>query len=293
MCVDMNTNFTTQQSKLEQSRVDSDKLFQSSVDLLNKLSSNISSKIENDEDIVDNTSNVMPSQLHRDENHDPGFQSENFEPNSRNEFQPIGKSNGDRKRENPFKISAQSTEIFEIHVSPFRVDVRPEQIIDYIVDNTDIEASEFCVQRLGENVALLSFISYKISTFKYDIYKAILNDELWYPDQTARPFKNSPPKRIRNNNNRKSDNNFNEYHRNGGFRRNFLPQDTNRYHQQDQRTHNNYRSENIPNNNHREPFNNQLNSYRNFDFVLFLYTKFIGIWRTNLESLLSYSHKHY
>lgn len=89
--------------------------------------------------------------------------------------------------------------LFAIYVSPFQTDISPSDIADHILQKTEIEDDRlFIVEKLigrNEQMNRKSFVSYKISTFNSAIYKRILNENIWGPNQTARPFDSQPPKR--------------------------------------------------------------------------------------------------
>lgn len=83
---------------------------------------------------------------------------------------------------------------FEIYVSKFKTSVKPDEITKFILESSDINDPElFSVQLLGGFWDRQTFSSFKITTLKYDVCRAILSIN-WNP-QSARIFEQKPPDR--------------------------------------------------------------------------------------------------
>lgn len=199
---ELKTILVTQQSRLEQFKLDSESAISESVDLLNKLSSCASDEAAAEES-DDNASAITLIQVNRDERLDTGFQSENSGQKNlkiRHTFNKPSTSKQISSQLNA-KNNDDRTELYEIHISPFELNVSCDQIVQYIMGNLNGKSAKtFSVQRLGGYGFGHSFTSFKVSTFDIEIYNAVLSNELWEPNQIARPFTNSQPKRNRYNN---------------------------------------------------------------------------------------------
>lgn len=206
---ELKTILATQQSCLEKFKLESENAIKGSVDLLNKLSSCISNSEVRVEEIDDDVVIKVPSQVNQVQNLDPGFHGENLRQKNVKKPHPFNKPSTSRwnSDQSNVKKSEYHTELYEIHISPFELSVDSEQIIQHILTNTKIGARSFSVQRLGGYGLGRSFISFKVSTLDREANNAILSEELWTPNQIARPFKNSTPKRNRSYDN---DNNGND-----------------------------------------------------------------------------------
>lgn len=88
--------------------------------------------------------------------------------------------------------SPETNKLYIIHVSPFETSVESNEIVDYIIKETDIiDKNYFAVEKLfgpREQLQRKTFISFKISTFSAQVYNKIMNKDLWEPNQCARPF---------------------------------------------------------------------------------------------------------
>lgn len=88
--------------------------------------------------------------------------------------------------------------ISEIYVSPFQPNVDIDEIVAHILSKTSIgDTRLFSVEKLvgrNERINRKTYVSFKISTFDSEVYGSILNNEIWAPNQTARPFKNIAPR---------------------------------------------------------------------------------------------------
>lgn len=101
-------------------------------------------------------------------------------------------SNGNFNAPKPSEMRNSENKLFSIYVSPFQTNVTVDDIANHILLKTEIEDDRlFIVEKL---IGRKSFVSFKISTFNGSIYKAILNENLWSPNQTAHPFDSQPPK---------------------------------------------------------------------------------------------------
>lgn len=204
---DLKTILTIQQSRLETFKAESDNAIKSSVDLLNKISSCTSNNEDTGEENDDRASVFTSSQAHQDTHLDPGFHGENSRQKPAKKSHPFNKpSTGQQNTQQSKTKSDDRTVLYEIHISPFELCIESEHIIQHILASIKgISAKSFSVQRLGGNGLQRSSRSFKVSTFESDVYGSILSNDLWFPNQVARPFKNAQPRRGRgheNNDNR-------------------------------------------------------------------------------------------
>lgn len=213
---DLKSILAIQQSRLETFKVESDNAIKNSVDLLNKISSCTSDTEETGEENDDGASVFTSLQAHQDTHLDPGFHGENSRQKSAKKSHPFNKpAISQQNTQQSNTKSDDRTTLFEIHISPFELCIESEHIVQHILANIkNINAKSFSVQRLGGNGLHRSFRSFRVSTFESDVYKSILSNDLWFPNQVARPFKNAPPRRGRgheNNDNRPANSKFRNY----------------------------------------------------------------------------------
>lgn len=91
----------------------------------------------------------------------------------------------------PVNSNNRIEEVYAIHVSRFPLNIVVDDIIQHIMNNTEIiNPDAFKIERLDKLGS--DFISFKISTLKHDVYKMIL--DIWAPHYTARNFNTSPHK---------------------------------------------------------------------------------------------------
>lgn len=80
-------------------------------------------------------------------------------------------------------------DVYAIHVSKFHEDVESDFIVSHITEKTDINPDFFKVEKLTtKRRRRVKYSSFKIITLKEEIYRKILNHEVWSPDYTARRF---------------------------------------------------------------------------------------------------------
>lgn len=86
-----------------------------------------------------------------------------------------------------------------IYVGQFVTGIQSDDIVAHIVDKTEINPDLFCVEKLvgpNEDVKRKTFVSFKISTFSTKVYDLIIDDKVWGPNQSARPFNMRTTKSI-------------------------------------------------------------------------------------------------
>ena len=173
---ELKINFAAQQSRLEQFKVESESAMKCTVELVNKITSSASVNEENNEDKNENDSRKELPQSNHDVNRDPGFHSENLEPRERNASHRFNNPTIQQYQEQ--SVSRQndiSTQLYELHISPFETTVECDNIVQHIVNNTSVKDNKlFSVQRLGGYIKTKSFISFKISTLSSDNNNVII-----------------------------------------------------------------------------------------------------------------------
>lgn len=88
--------------------------------------------------------------------------------------------------------------LYEIYVAKFKTNVKSDQIKQFIIDSTTITDPDlFHVQMLGDLRFNRTFISFKITTMKYEVCSSILNMD-WKP-QSAHMFHRNGPRRGNTN----------------------------------------------------------------------------------------------
>lgn len=89
-------------------------------------------------------------------------------------------------------LNKTNKDFYEIYVSKFDTTVKCTDIIQHILNTTDLVNDELfnVVMLIGSNDRLKkkSFISFKITTLKEDVYLKILDETIWAPDYAATPF---------------------------------------------------------------------------------------------------------
>lgn len=257
---ELKVSLATQQSRLEEFKVESENVMKHAIDLLDKLTS----KVPNVEDIHEvngeSDSNSKPSQSNQDNHPVTGFQGENYGQKSSSEIHVFNKpSNVSSLRDSG--ENDYNTVLYELHISPFEINVESKEIVKHILDYTPVKDSKlFSVQRLGGQDARRTFISFKVSTLDRNVYNAVFSDKLW-SNQTIRPFKNSSP-----NSHQKTNNIYDENHRSNSNFRNPFSQNYNR----PQFQHQNLSKPYIPRFNEqqqqpRRKYNENTNDARNFE----------------------------
>lgn len=109
--------------------------------------------------------------------------------NVRNQFKAPTKPTTNNTNMN---TSSDTNKLHVIHVSPFETSVESNQIVDYIIGETDIsDPNYFSVEKLigpREDMQRKTYVSFKISMFSEQVYNKIMNKTLWEPNQNARKF---------------------------------------------------------------------------------------------------------
>lgn len=263
---ELKTALATQQSRLDEFKSESENEVKCMIALLNKLTSNVSNTRETDEENDDINLNNTPSQLNRDNNHDPsrsnqienpdpGFRDENWgqKPTSKGHLfnNPLNTNINKNQRES--NENDYGTKLHELHISPFDINVECKDIVHHVLRYTSVkDARSFSVQRLGDYDSRKTFTSFRVSTLDENVYNAIFSSELW-SNQRVRPFKNLLPKRqqVRNNNSNR--------HLYTGFNNPLASQTHVNKHQQSQNQQQNVGDVQAPNqysnaNNHNRPY---------------------------------------
>lgn len=76
------------------------------------------------------------------------------------------------------------------HISPFRTNVSPEDIQQYIAENADVNKNQITIRRLtknGQDISTLHHVNFKIET-NDDISKAILQSNFWPKHIKIKPW---------------------------------------------------------------------------------------------------------
>lgn len=81
-----------------------------------------------------------------------------------------------------------SGRIFNIHLSKFVTTTETEHVVQHIMENSTLNASQFTVTALRRPGRRQSFLSFKISTASESVFNAILSPDLWLPNFSAKPF---------------------------------------------------------------------------------------------------------
>lgn len=93
----------------------------------------------------------------------------------------------------------EKAKLYEIFVTPFELSVQCDQIVQHILKSTNIAGADmFCVERLGWSSGRRkrTFVSFKISTLNFDVYKSISDNKIWLPSQSARNFIRKSPRKY-------------------------------------------------------------------------------------------------
>lgn len=92
----------------------------------------------------------------------------------------------------------KSEGLLSIYVGRFETHITSIDIASHIMGRTKIKDKRlFNVEQLigqKNEMKQKTFVSFKISTLSDDIYKMLLNNDVWGPNQSARPFKTDSPK---------------------------------------------------------------------------------------------------
>lgn len=125
-----------------------------------------------------------------------------------------------------------------IYIAPFKTGVQEDDIVSHILGKTEISPDLFIVEKLvgkHEDIQRKTFVSFKISTFNSGVFNAILNDNIWGPHQSARPFDNAKLNKpnFNNNNNNRRNETYNYQRQSGNH---FRMSDQNKFGQQNRQT---------------------------------------------------------
>lgn len=92
-------------------------------------------------------------------------------------------------------VTASSTigeNVYDIYVSQFNPTTTCDDIVNHIAANTDFTSDDFEVILLANKRLMkfkaYSYVSFKISTSAVNVYNDILNEKLWAPDFSAKPY---------------------------------------------------------------------------------------------------------
>lgn len=107
----------------------------------------------------------------------------------------------------------KDNDVFEIYLSEFHHLTTKDEIAHFILkSNPTLDTDSFIVQPLigsKDKIERKSFISFKVTTLKKSVYDIILDNNLWSPDFSAKPFVKSPKTDINDRNpNKHSQDNF-------------------------------------------------------------------------------------
>lgn len=110
-------------------------------------------------------------------------------------------NNNIKKLKPPKEENQREKGLYEIFISKFATETTEKQIEEHIIDNTNINKDTFKIEKLiskkEENKK--KYVSFKISTFKKEIYNEIIDEKLWAPEFNARDYVESFKKKIQIN----------------------------------------------------------------------------------------------
>lgn len=124
---------------------------------------------------------------------------------------PLNTSNNTKDANGNFHAPSQSqangsyggNKVLSVYVSKFIKNVQSDDIVAHILQKTNIpDPKLFVVDKLvgqREDIHRKTYVSFKITTLNIDVYNAILNNEIWAPNQSARPFDNDADKKKKDN----------------------------------------------------------------------------------------------
>lgn len=113
--------------------------------------------------------------------------------NEKNETQPHKQNEKiitfDEKLKPAKQQQQKENKCYEIYVSQFGEGTQIEYIEQHILNNTSILNTAFKVEEIisNNNARRPSYVAFKITTLKYDVYNEIMN--IWAPKFTAREFR--------------------------------------------------------------------------------------------------------